>query len=164
MRRLYFLLPDKTTTQALVSELEQSGIAHNHLHAIASITQEIEDLPEATVWQKTELAHGIELGVGLGGMAGLLGGLLAVTFPPAGLVLGGSALVGTALAGAGVGGVVSALMSSHDHNHSLDQFQDAIESGQILLLVDVPRARVDEIRELILEHHPEAVIGIAKPK
>lgn len=164
MRRLYFLLPDKEKAQTLVSELEQIGIPHHHLHAIASITQEIDDLPEATTWQTTELAHGIELGVGFGGMAGLLGGMLAVTFPPAGLVLGGGAVLATALAGAGVGGVVSALMSSHDHNHSLDRFQDAIEDGQILLLVDVPRARVDEVRALIVDHHPEVDIGVATPK
>jgi hypothetical protein len=163
MRRLYFLLPDKDTTRTVVSELEDAGIPHSHLHAVASITQDLEDLPEAGVWQKTEMAHGLELGVGLGGMAGLLGGVLAVAFPPAGLILGGGALIATTVAGAGVGGVVSALMASHDHNHSLDSFQRAIERGEILLLVDVPKNRVDEIKALILQHHPEASIGIAKP-
>ena len=54
-------------------------------------------------------------------------------------------------------------MASHDHNHSLDSFQQAIEQGEILLLVDVPKSRVDEIKSLILQHHPEASIGIAKP-
>jgi len=163
MRRLYFLLPDKDTTRTVVTELEDAGIPHGHLHAVASITQDLEDLPEANVWQKTEMGHGLELGVSLGGMAGLLGGLLAVVFPPTGLVLGGGALIATTVAGAGVGGVVSALMASHDHNHSLDSFQQAIEQGEILLLVDVPKTRVDEIKSLILQHHPDASIGVAKP-
>lgn len=164
MRRLYFLLPDIDTTRTLITDLEASGIAHRHLHVVASLSQDLEDLPEATVWQKTELTHGIELGVGLGGIAGLLGGLLAVTFPPAGLILGGGALMATAAAGAGVGGIISALMSSHDHNHALDDFQSAIEAGEILLLADVPKQRVDDIRTLILQHHPEAKIHIASPK
>jgi len=163
MRRLYFLLPDTQTTGTLVAELEDAGIAHGHLHVIASITQDLEDLPAASAWQKTELAHGLELGIGLGGMAGLLGGVLAVAFPPTGLILGGGALVATTLAGAGVGGVVSGLMASHEHNHSLDGFQQAIERGEILLLVDVPRAQVKQIKTLILKHHPEARIGVAKP-
>jgi hypothetical protein len=87
---------------------------------------------------------------------------LAVSFPPAGLVLGGGALLVGAAAGAGFGAVVSALLSSHEHNHDLDAFQRAIEAGEILLMVDIPRQRVDKIRELILNHHPEAHIGIAK--
>jgi hypothetical protein len=164
MRRLFFLLPDTNLTRAVVSELEAAGVPHNHLHVIASVARELEDLPEATVWQKTELAHGIELGVGLGGTAGLLGGVLAVAFPPTGLVLGGGALVAMALAGAGVGGLVSALMSSHDHNHDLDGYQDAIERGEILLLVDVPKKQVDHVKATILEHHPEAKIGVARPR
>jgi hypothetical protein len=163
MRRLFFLLPDREVTRAIVSQLEAAGVPHRHLHVIASLTQDLEELPEATVWQKTEMAHGIELGIGLGGTAGLLGGALAVAFPPAGLILGGGALAATALAGAGIGGVVSALMSSHHHNANLDGYRDAIERGEILLLVDIPKKQVDGISSLVLKHHPEAKVGVARP-
>ncbi len=164
MRRLYFLLPDTAIAQRVTEELEDVGIVRHHIHAIAGISQDIEDLPDASIWQKSELAHGIEQGIGLGGASGLLGGLLAVTFPPAGLVLGGGAVVASALAGAGFGAVVSGLMKSHEHNHDLDRFQKAIERGEILLLVDVPKRREKEIKALILSHHPEVQIGSAKPK
>lgn len=164
MRRLFFLLPDRDLTSEVVSELEAAGVPHGHLHVIASITQDLEELPEATVWQKTEMARGIELGIGLGGTAGLLGGVLAVAFPPAGLVLGGGAVVATALAGAGIGGVVSALMSSHAHNADLDTYQEAIARGEILLLVDIPKKQVDAITSLVMTHHPEAKIGVARPR
>jgi hypothetical protein len=53
-------------------------------------------------------------------------------------------------------------MSSHEHNHELNAFQRAIEQGEILLMVDVPRGEVDMTKELILSHHPEAKIGVAK--
>ena len=161
MRRLYCLLPDIDTTRTLIAELEAHGIAHSRLHVIASLSLDLEELPQANIWQKTELAHGIELGLGLGGVAGLLGGLLAVTLPPAGLIRGGGAVMATAAAGAGVGGIISALLSSHDHNHDLDGFQRAIEAGEILLLADVPADRADEIRSLILQHHPAAGIYMA---
>jgi hypothetical protein len=85
-----------------------------------------------------------------------------MTFPPAGIVLGGGALLAGAAAGAGFGAVVSALMSSHEHNHDLTAFQDAIERGEILLMVDIPKGDVDKTKELILTHHPEAKIGVAK--
>lgn len=165
MRRLYFLLPDKASCHKLVGELKDVGVPEKHLHVVAGIAQSLDDLPEANIWQKSELIHGIEIGVGVGGAAGLIGGLLAVTFPPAGLVLGGGALLaGTTAAGAGFGAVVSAMMKSHEHNHKLDRYHTAIERGELLLLVDVPAGRVEETREMILHHHPEARIDVAVPK
>jgi hypothetical protein len=44
----------------------------------------------------------------------------------------------------------------------LNAFQKAIERGEILLMVDVPRGEVDKTKELILTHHPEAKIGVAR--
>jgi hypothetical protein len=164
MRRLFFLTPDVASCQKIVKELEESGVPQRHLHVVASIEQPLDDLPEAGVLQKTEVLHGLEVGAGLGGTAGILGGLLAMTFPPAGIVLGGGALLAGAAAGAGFGAVVSALMSSHEHSHELNTFQNAIERGEILLLVDVPKGEVEQTKELILSHHPEAKIGVAKLK
>ncbi len=162
MRRVHVLMPDPTSCQAVVDELRESGVTDHHLHVVASLTQDLGSLPEATVWQKTELGHGIEWGIGLGGVAGLLGGVLAVAFPPAGLVLGGGALLAGTAAGAGVGAAVTALISSHEHSHELDDFQSEIEHGKVMLMVDLPRKQVDEIKGMIIKHHPEAEIGVAK--
>jgi len=162
MRRLFFLTPDRDSCQAIVQELEGAGVPERHLHVIASIEQGLEGLPEAGMLQKTEFLHGLEIGAGLGGSAGLMGGLLAMTFPPAGLVLGGGALLAGGVAGAGFGAVVSALMSSHEHNHELDTYEPAIERGEVLLMVDVPKRDLARTKELILGHHPEAHIGVAK--
>lgn len=159
MRRLYFLLPDEESCKTLTRELEEQGIPEGHLHVLASLEHDLNDLPEATVWETTELAHGIELGIGLGGAAGLLGGLLAVAFPPAGLVLGGGAVLASAAAGAGLGGVVSALLGSQEHNHDLDVFQKAIDQGDLLMMVDIPKRQEDAIRALVRKRHPEVRIG-----
>ncbi|MEA3274160.1 MAG: DUF1269 domain-containing protein [Pseudomonadota bacterium] len=162
MRRLYVLLPTEESCRAVVEELEDADIPASHLHVIAGLSHELKDLPEASVWQRTELAHGIEWGVGLGGVAGLLGGLLVVAFPPAGVVLGGGALLAGTAAGAGFGALVTALLGSQEHNHRLDTFQRALAAGELLLLVDVPRQRENAVRATILKHHPEAEIGSVK--
>ncbi len=158
MRRLYFLVPDEPICRAVTQALEAQGVPHGHLHVLASLNHPLRALPGATLWETTELAHGIRLGLGLGGVAGLLGGLLAVSFPPAGLVLGGGALLTSAAAGAGLGALVSALLGIQAHNHHLDRFQRAIDEGQLLLIVDVPRREEEQVRELIRSHHPEVRI------
>lgn len=164
MRRVFVVLPNEVSCKAVVDELLELGIARSHLHVVAGLSHKLEDLPEAGVWQKTELAHGIEWGVGLGGIAGLLGGLLAVTFPPGGIVLGGGAVLAASAAGAGMGGVVTALLGSQEHNHQLDVFHQAIAAGEVILMVDVPKRQVDQVGACILGHHPEAKIqDVARP-
>jgi len=164
MRRLYVLMPDAESCKRMVDEIEATGIPEHHLHVLASLAQRLEGLPEASVWQKTEIAHSIAWGVGLGGVAGLVGGVLTVVFPPAGLVLGGGALLAGVAAGAGLGGAISAILGSHEHSHTLDRFRREISAGRLLLMVDAPRRRVDEIRQMILRHHPEAEIEVMVAK
>jgi len=161
MLRLHILLPDQACCKAVVSRLGASGVPRHHMHVLARLAERLEELPEAGVWEKTELAHGIERGIGLGGAAGLIGGLLAVTFPPAGLVLGGGALLAGAAAGAGIGAAVNALLGSHEHSHDLDRYQRGIANGHILLMVDVHHAEQEEVEALIRDQYPEADIGVA---
>ena len=55
-----------------------------------------------------------------------------------------------------MGSWVSGMIAVSIPNSRLKRFQPAIDSGAILLMVDVPVRRVQEIRELIMAHHPEA--------
>ena len=48
-------------------------------------------------------------------------------------------------------------------NTQIKQFEDAVEKGEILFLVDVPKARVDEIEEMVKKHHPDADIEGTEP-
>ena len=162
MQRLYFLLPDAPTTRLVVTELRSGGIAERQIHAVASSRIPLEGLPEATAFQTSELRHGLEKGIGIGGAAGLLGGLLAVAFPPAGLILGGEALLLMLLAGAGAGAVVSALVAKDIPNQDLQSYNDAIARGQILLIVDVPKAEVTAWMDRIQQHHPEVDFGVCE--
>jgi hypothetical protein len=120
-------------------------------------------LHKASALQRTELLHGLEIGAGVGGLAGMLAGFLVVTFPPAGVVLGGgAAILGTTLAGASFGSLVSALIARDIPNQELKDFQVRVALGEILLLLDIPTPRVEEIMKLIRVTHPEAQIGIVR--
>jgi hypothetical protein len=165
MRRLFVLMPTEERCLALVRALEVNGIPQRHQHVVAGLAHALRGLPKASVWQRTELAHGIEWGLLLGGGAGLLGGLLAVSFPPVGLTLGGGVLIAWTVAGGGLGALVTALLGCQEHNHRLDAFQRAIAAGQVLLVVDVPRNRVHAVEAMILQHSAEAGGGaqVASP-
>ncbi len=162
MKRLYLLIPNVEICRTLVGELKEAGIPKGHVHVLASLRERLEGLPQANVWQKTELAHGIWIGAALGAIAGFTAGLLGMYFPPPGLMLGWGVVLASSLAGITFGAFVSAMMKLHEHNHKLDRYHVDIEKGRILMMVDVPRNRVDDIKNMILEHHADARIRVEK--
>jgi hypothetical protein len=156
MRRIYFLVPSVASARLIVDELLLARIEERHIHIVAREDTPLEDLPAAGVAQRSDLVPALERGVAAGGLAGLLAGALAVTFPPAGLVLGGGALLGLTVFGAGFGAWMSSMVGVGLPSSRLQQFESAVEAGQLLMLVDVPRERVQEIEALVTRHHPDA--------
>ena len=163
MRRLYFLVPSVASAGTLVSELRNVGLLERHLHVLAAHGAKLAPLPEASLLERTDFLRGLELGVAAGGITGLLAGLIAVSLPAAGVVLGGSAVLYSGLAGAGLGAWIAGLVGLDFPDQRLLSFERAISAGAILLLVDVSDARIQEIEDLVLRHHPEADFGGCTP-
>jgi hypothetical protein len=163
MRREYFLLPDVESTRKVVEELRQAGIDERRLHVIAREDTPLQDLPEASILEKTDYLRAIEIGLAGGGTVGLIAGLVAISLPPAGVVLGGAGVLYTALAGAGIGAWLSGLIGLDYPDQRLLKFEEAIGKGEILLLVDIPKDRIEETRDAVRKHHPEAEFGGTDP-
>jgi len=156
MRRIYFLVPSIEAARSIVHDVQREGIEEKHIHVVAKEGTALEDLPEATLIQKSDLIPSIERGVAAGGLVGLLAGMAAVTFPPAGLVLGGGALLGITVFGAGFGAWMSSMVGISIPSGRLDRFEKAIGQGEVLLLLDVPKDRVEAVEAAVKRHHPEA--------
>jgi hypothetical protein len=162
MRRIYFLAPNIEISQKIVDELLLARIEERHIHVLAKRGTPMENLPEATYLQKSDFIPALEQGLALGGLTGMLGGLIAVALP-AGPVLAGGAILATSLAGAGVGALMSSMVGSSIGSRRIQQFEEALEKGEFLMMVDVPRERVEEIETLVKKHHPDAECGGVEP-
>jgi hypothetical protein len=155
MKRIYFLVPNTTIAKKVVHDLLLARVEERHIHVLAKTGTPLENLPEATFLQKSDFIPALEQGLALGGLSGILAGVVAVALPT-GLVLGGGAVLALSLAGAGVGAWMSSMVGSSIDNRRIQQFAKAIEKGELLMMVDVPRLRVEEIEQLVQKHHPEA--------
>lgn len=162
MRRIYFLIPNIEVSKKIVDELLLARIDERHIHVLAKRGTPMENLPEATYLQKSDFIPALEQGLALGGLTGILAGLVAMAVPGA-LVLGGGALLATSLAGAGAGAWISSMIGSSIGNRRIQQFEEAIERGEFLFMIDVPKKRVEEIEALIKAHHPDAECGGTEP-
>jgi len=165
MRRLYFLVPDIKSASAIVDELLLARIEERKIHIAAKDHHALHEahLPEANLLQETDFIPAVEKGLSVGGGTGILAGLVAMTFPPAGLIVGGGAVLGLGLLGAGFGAWVSGMIGINVENTQLKEFETAINEGQLLLMVDVPVPRIDEITDLVKKHHPEAEVSGTEP-
>jgi len=156
MRRIYFLVPNVASAQAIVSELKAASISEQQLYVVANADTPLENLPEASLLERSDLIPALERGVATGGLTGLLAGVVAVTFPPAGLILGGGALIGLTVVGGGFGAWISSMIGIGQPSGKLERFESAIKAGQLLIMVDLSADKVDGIEALIKRHHPEA--------
>lgn len=164
MRRIYFLVPDITTTKKIVDDLLLERIEEKHIHVIAKRGTPLEDLPEANLLQKSDFVPAVEQGVALGGATGLLAGLVAVALPPASTVIAGGVLLATTLAGAGVGSWLGGMVGMSVGNRRTKEFEDEIEAGKLLVLADVPADRVNEIEDRVKQHLPQVEVEQTEPR
>jgi hypothetical protein len=163
MRRIYFLVPDVALARRIVDELLLARIEERHLHVLAKRGTPLEDLPEASLMQKTDFVPAVQRGFALGGATGMLAGLVAVALPATPLVVAGGVLLAASLGGAGVGAWLGGMVGMNVGNTRLKQFADAIERGALLIMADVPRERVDEIEERVRKHLPGVEIDGTEP-
>lgn len=157
MQRLYLLVPDVERAKRLVDALQEANVEEQHIHLVAKDEGQLEraHLHHATLLQKAEFLPAVEKGAAAGGVTGLLAGIGAMTFPPAGVVVGGGALLGMGLLGAGLGAWIAGNLDAAEPEHKLQEFEQAVEEGNLLLLVDVPKQRVEEISELLTKHQDQ---------
>ncbi|VVE03129.1 membrane protein [Pandoraea aquatica] len=155
-RRMYFLLPDLASAQRTMSDLLLARIEERHIHFMARDEMDLEGLHEANLLQTSDIVHGAEAGLVIGGFCGLAVGAVAAFFPIVGTRPQWELMIVTAPLGALFGAWVSSMIGVSVPNSRLKAFRDPLERGMILLMVDVRESRVEEIREMLKEHHPEA--------
>lgn len=159
-RRIYWLIPDAASARRTVDDLLMARVPVGHIHCAGREGMNLSGLHPANVLQTTDVIYAAEAGLLIGGTVGIAAGVLVAMYYPLGIdslewgvvaVLGGL--------GALIGAWSSSMIGISVPSHRLKRFQAAIEEGQILLMVDVPRLQVKAIEDLLQAAHPEARFG-----
>ena len=157
-RRLYFVLPDVETSRKVVQELLLARIEEKRLHFLGRRGVDMKDLPEASAVHKSDLFRGTYIGFFAGIITGLLAGLY-IYFNPAtvGLQVPPYVIFICAITGAVIGAWISGpLIGASTPNHRIRAYHQLLEEGNILLIVDLPSTRIEEVRKIIKSYYPEA--------
>lgn len=158
MNRLVYSLDSATTALAAIRELRAIPVPDECIHLVARSDVELEQIPDKFIEDSTDFGPAVARGAALGGTAGLVGGLVAASFPVLGITLGGGALL-LGIAGAAVGAWSSSLMGAATPSQLRRDFEDEIEKrGRVLLAV---HAR-DERERVAIENVLAAFAGNAR--
>ncbi len=155
-RRMYFLLPDVKRAKQVFRELLLARIEERHIHVLANEDTPLEDLPEATLLQKSDAVHGLLLGLIVGGGTGTLAGVIVTNFPIASFAHGFGFVLTMAILGAMMGAWVSGMIASDVPNPQLKMFMRAVDRGKVLMIVDIPKDQLKDVSRMVKRHHPEA--------
>jgi hypothetical protein len=156
-RRIYWLLPDVASSRRTMNDLLLAQIEVGHIHFVAKEGTDMTGLHEANVLQTSDLIRAAEAGLCIGiATGGIVGAVLAVAYPIVGDAPQWGLIGALAIAGACFGAWASSMIGIATPSARLKRFRPAIEAGQLLLMVDVPRSRVAEIEARLQALHPEA--------
>lgn len=108
---------------------------------------------ETTIQEKTDTGTAATTaGVTVGGLAGLLVGLTAITVPGVGPVLAAgslAALAGTTVLGAGAGGLIGALVDLGFSEEVAQTYIQKVKEGGLLVVVDADDTDEQNIRTIM---------------
>jgi len=156
-RRVYWMLPDLAAARRAMHDLMQARVDVAHIHFAGPEGVDMTGLHAANIWQTSDIVHAAKTGWVVGSSCGIVVGFVAaLMFPITGddpewdlaLLLG--------VMGGAVGAWSASMIGISIPSPTLQRFEGAIGQGRILLMVDLPRTRVQDIELLLRTAHPEA--------
>ncbi|HEY9050625.1 MAG TPA: DUF1269 domain-containing protein [Gammaproteobacteria bacterium] len=158
-KRLYFLLSDLDSARNIVDELLLARIEAPRIHVLAREGTSLGNLPEATLLETSDIVHGIESGLIIGGISGFIAGIAASLVLSLDTSMTGVIILVCTLIAALFGIWMSSMIGSDVRNSRLKEFESALNDGKILLMVDVPSGRIVDIKNKVSAHKQAQTLG-----
>lgn len=161
-RRLYFVWQDVAAAKRAEAALLLQRVGSRHIRCLARPGTDLAGLPEASIFQVSELIPSLRRGAFGGALTGVLAGLFGSLLLAAS---GETALAGLppiaylvlAVAGALVGAWSASFIGISAPSRKLRPFDRDLAAGRVLMLVDIAESRVAEIQAALGRPLPAAI-------
>lgn len=159
-RKMYFLMDSSNDARRVTEELLLDKIPEDQISVLTHVGELPDDLPEATPDETSDFWPALFKGLGLGAVTGLILGVLLAATTLFGITfdtLAGTPLLALlAVFGGLMGALGATIVGISAPNTMLKHFDRALNRGRVLLMVDVPQERVEEIRQDVQQAEPRA--------
>ncbi|MEE4299129.1 MAG: hypothetical protein V2J24_06780 [Pseudomonadales bacterium] len=158
--RLYFLVDDEAAARAVVDGLKARGLGEDDVSVVAHRERyPLQGLPEGGIAERTDVLPAAGRGAAAGATTLLAGLAAGAALAPGMVVAGPGALAAMTAAGAAFGTWSATLIGVGVLHRDLKPFEESIEAGRILVLVDVAAEEVDAVTETIRREAGDVVIS-----
>lgn len=156
MKRLFYLVDTIDSVESISEDLHERGITDWRFHIFSKDEAGLytHRLHTASVLDKTDLPRFVERGMIIGGLFALLFVVPIAAWGGLGWPL--SAYVAMGVFAVIAGGWLGGFGGIGTENYRIRKFHGDIEAGRHLVMVDVPKADAEQMKELMALNHPEA--------
>ena len=145
-KRMVFSVNDMAGARAAMDRARSIGIADEDISLIAR-SDKSDMLPDERKVVEGDFYPAAAKGAAGGAAIGLVAGLVAVAVPPLGITVAGA--LAMAVGGSVLGAWSTALSGSAVEDPVRRQFEDEVEAGRILVVIDVDDERLPAAREAV---------------
>ncbi|HLQ85290.1 MAG TPA: hypothetical protein VK110_03985 [Salinisphaeraceae bacterium] len=160
--RLYCLVPNLDAARAVRRTLGQADGAARTLRVVARRETLVPDLPLAGLRERSAIVEAARRGLIMGSIGGLISGLVAAYELPVSFLIRCALVPFGILAGSAFGAFASAMMGIEEPHSTIRPYQEAIEAGQVLILLDVSDAQTRQIKDMIRQNHADTIVDIKR--
>lgn len=151
MKRYIYAFDTPGAARGAVEVLRGHGIRDEAISLVARSNIELEEIPQRYLDASTDFIPALRRGAAVGGVIGLCAGLIALAIPPLGITMAGPALIGFFAGGAVLGAWSSSLVGSSVPDEVRRKFEDEIDAGRTLLVIDANHQNDMLIKETMAE-------------
>lgn len=146
-KRMVFSVNDMAGARAAMDRARAVGIVDEDISLIAR-SDKSDMLPDERKVVEGDFYPAAAKGAAGGAAIGLVAGLVAVAIPPLGITVAGA--LAMAVGGSVLGAWSTALSGSAVEDPVRRQFEDEVEAGRILVVIDVDEAHMPAAREAVV--------------
>ncbi len=161
MDQLYFVIHDIKRLPDIVKTLTKSGIAANSLQIFAGNSDhpELNQLLEGSLFTTSDLAYALIRGALIGGIMGLVIGVFVLKFSREFVDLETRIVFGLGLFGMIFGAWASSLIGVSVPNPSLEIFEEALDSGEVILFLKVNPSNKNRVLNQLRLNYPDITVN-----
>jgi hypothetical protein len=149
------LFPDVAHAKMAVHDLTTEGFSHDQISIIATDGRTgatSADVPDLGPQPETGSDISAGAGAAVGGLAGFIGGILALAIPGIGPIIAAGPLAAGIMGagiGAATGGIIGALKGAGIPEEHGEKYSEAIRRGRVLVTVATTEAQVDHASDVL---------------
>ena len=145
------LFANRAAAERAVDAMLRAGYSRDHMSIVAADSKtKGTDVPDLAPQEGSATDAGA--GAAIGGIAGFVGGIVALAIPGIGPIIAAGPLAAGIMGagiGAAAGGVVGALQSSGVPENDAARYAEAIRAGRVLITAQVRDDRVDDAVDIL---------------